>query len=69
MLCVQCKTELPEGSQFCLKCGHAQKISIPKSNSPLKILGWMGLGVAITTIGFFCVANYHKTCFDPDLSR
>ena len=53
MLCVQCKTELPEGSQFCPKCGHTHKISTPKSSSPLKVLGWMGLGVAIATIGFF----------------
>lgn len=53
MFCMQCKSELPDGSQFCLKCGHALRVSDPKTVSPMKTLGWVGLGVAIAVAGFF----------------
>lgn len=52
MFCTHCKTELPDGSQFCLKCGHSQRVS-PKTTSPMKTLGWVGLGIAIAVAGFF----------------
>lgn len=53
MFCTHCKTELPDGSQFCLKCGHSQRVSAPKTTSPMKTLGWVGLGIAIAVAGFF----------------
>lgn len=53
MFCIHCKTELPDGSQFCLKCGHSQRLSAPKTTSPMKTLGWVGLGIAIAVAGFF----------------
>ncbi len=53
MFCTQCKSELPDGSQFCLKCGHALRVSGPKTVSPMKTLGWVGLGIAIAATGFF----------------
>jgi len=53
MFCTQCKSELPDGSQFCLKCGHALRVSDPKTVSPMKTLGWVGLGIAIAIAGFF----------------
>ncbi len=53
MFCTQCKSELPDGSEFCLKCGHALRVSGPKTVSPMKTLGWIGLGIAIAVAGFF----------------
>ena len=52
MVCTQCKAELPDGSQFCLKCGHAQKVR-PSTSSPIKSLGYVGIGVAVAVIGFY----------------
>lgn len=60
MLCTKCKTELPDNSQFCLKCGHAQRVSAPKTSSPMKIVGWVGLGIAIATTGFFAWQSITK---------
>lgn len=53
MLCSHCRTELPDSSEFCLKCGHRLKVNATRTTSPMKSLGWVGLGIGIAAIGFF----------------
>jgi S1-C subfamily serine protease len=63
MFCTQCRAELPEGSQFCLKCGHALPSSVPKTGSPVRSLALVVFGLVIAMAGFFVwrVSTTHTT--------
>lgn len=67
MFCTKCDTKLPDGSQFCLKCGHTLNASVPKTASPMKSLGWVGLGIAIAFAGFFAwrITTTHRSAAEP----
>ncbi|MGC1186324.1 MAG: trypsin-like peptidase domain-containing protein [Candidatus Acidiferrales bacterium] len=52
MFCPKCKSELPEGSKFCLKCGHGLASNVPNEVSPAKPLGWIALGLGIAVALF-----------------
>jgi S1-C subfamily serine protease len=52
MFCAKCKAELPEGSKFCLKCGHALVSNVSKSGAQAKPLTWIAVGLAIAAAGF-----------------
>lgn len=52
MRCAKCNAELPDESQFCLKCGNAQKVK-PTTKSPLKSLGYVGIGIVVAALGFY----------------
>jgi S1-C subfamily serine protease len=50
MVCQKCQAQLPEGSEFCLKCGT--KVTPVQAASRLHPVIWMGLGLVIALAGF-----------------
>ncbi len=50
MVCHKCQAELPEGSEFCLKCGA--KMTVTQSASRVNPIVWVGLGLLIAIAGF-----------------
>jgi hypothetical protein len=42
VLCSKCSTNLPEGSEFCLKCGQAIKIAVGVTSAPAPLCGKCG---------------------------
>src|SRR5229473_7874071 len=50
MVCQKCQAELPEGSEFCLKCGA--KMTVTQSASRVNPIVWVGLGLLIAIAGF-----------------
>lgn len=47
MFCPKCGKELPDGSQFCMKCGHSMSAAGSNKGSLGAILGWVLLGVVV----------------------
>jgi hypothetical protein len=51
MYCTQCRTELPDGSQFCSKCGHATTASAKSKYLPVSgIAAILALGILVIVI-------------------
>ena len=53
MVCQKCHAELPESSEFCLKCGA--KVAQPTQTQPASRMNpivWVGLGLLIAIAGF-----------------
>ncbi len=50
MVCQKCQAELPEGSEFCLKCGA--KMTVTQAASRVNPIVWVGLGLVIAIAGF-----------------
>jgi S1-C subfamily serine protease len=67
MVCQKCQAELPEASEFCLKCGT--KVAAPpaqaQSASRINPIVWVGLGLVIAVAGFFAWNLATKTSSKP----
>jgi hypothetical protein len=62
MYCTQCRTELPDGSQFCSKCGHAMTVTATPKGLPLSGIAAL---VALALIAVFGVAKIVSVASSP----
>lgn len=69
MLCSKCGTEMPEGSEFCLKCGKKVPVSGVKKNLKPLIFGIIGLFVIAGAILLFMVFNNPLKKFENALAN
>jgi len=52
VFCPKCGKELPDDSQFCLKCGHSLVLTaVPKTRSSTTVWLWITFGVLVTVGG------------------
>lgn len=62
MFCPKCGTELPDGSQFCLKCGHA--LNGPTPPQPAKTsrrVLWVVLPLLLVMLVWWSIKSYNPT--------
>jgi hypothetical protein len=62
--CVKCNAEIPDGSQFCLKCGKPQegtgtKVLPPRSNTPAWAIFFVVLSVGLLV--YLAIHAYHDS--------
>lgn len=63
MVCHKCQSEIPDGSEFCLKCGAKTAAPAPQPQSARQVnpIVWVGLGLVIAVAGFLSWNLVSKT--------